>query len=73
VLLFINAVTYTNNIFHRRGAEGAEKIYFLFAAERPANKMAQALRAKPKSDLGIAQFHVFMNCVYSLRLIFALV
>jgi hypothetical protein len=39
--------------FHRRGAKGAESYYFLFAAERAANKKTQALRAKRKSDLRI--------------------
>jgi hypothetical protein len=45
---------YFSNIFHRRGAEGAESSCFLFAAERPADKKAHALRAKLNFDLRIA-------------------
>jgi hypothetical protein len=41
-------------LFHRKGAEDAKCDYFLFAAERPANKKTQALRAKHKFDLQIA-------------------
>jgi hypothetical protein len=52
--------------FHRRGAKIAESNYFLFAVERPrwngmqstANKKAQALRAKYKSDLRIAWLRI---------------
>ena len=53
--------------FHRRGAEGAESDYFLFAAEGPANKKTQALQAKRKSDLQIAWFHIFLK-IYQLPL-----
>ena len=38
MLFFIITVTYFSNIFHRRGAESAKSIHFLFAAERAANK-----------------------------------
>jgi hypothetical protein len=40
--------------FHRRDAEGTESSYFLFAAERPAIKKIQALRAKHYFELQIA-------------------
>ena len=43
VLLFVNAVTHISNILHRRGAEGAESICFLFAAERQANEKIRFL------------------------------
>ena len=70
VLLFINTVKYFSTIFHRRGAEGAECVYF-FAVERPANIKTQALRAKIKSDRRIAQFHLSKNCEYRLKLLIA--
>ena len=47
--------------FHRRGAEGAESYYFLFAVERTANKKIQALRAKHKSALRIARRQMNMK------------
>jgi hypothetical protein len=41
--------------YHRKGAEGAGSYDFLVAAERPANKKTQALRAKyefdPRNDI----------------------
>jgi hypothetical protein len=43
--------------FYRRDAKGAESHYFLFAAERPANKKIQALRAKRYPDIRFAWFH----------------
>jgi len=66
VLLFVITVTYLSNNFHHRVAKGAEGIYFLFAAERPANKKAQALQANIKSERRIAEFYVSMNGTFSL-------
>jgi hypothetical protein len=37
---------------------------------RVANKKAQALRAKAKSDLRIAQFQLSKNCEYCSKLLF---
>jgi hypothetical protein len=66
----IIAITHLAMVFfHRRGAEGAESDVFLFAAERPANKKTQALRAKRKSDLRIAWYHITMNCLVTVKYI----
>jgi hypothetical protein len=56
-----------NYNFHRPGAEVAESDYFLFAVERPANKKTQALRAKQKSELRVAQFRIPMSCMLGLK------
>jgi hypothetical protein len=53
--------------FHRTGAKGAEKDYFLFAVERTANKKTQALQAKHKSDLRIAGSRIDMNFMLALN------
>ena len=55
--------------FHRRGAKGAERKYFLFTVERTVNKKIQALRINYKSELRNAWFRNSVKFLFTVDLI----